>query len=94
VQKDIEVPSTVTEPPFEQYLAQHTLWPETNKLYGHGFELVTITCSHKGDLVASSSKVSILLDQVPSLSYTLLLGCKSGSCSYTHLVNKDMERGL
>ncbi|KAJ3169712.1 Elongator subunit elp2 [Irineochytrium annulatum] len=51
-------PKTVSEPPSEQYLSQHTLWPETNKLYGHGYELVCVACSHDGTLIASASKAT------------------------------------
>ncbi|KAJ3137898.1 Elongator subunit elp2 [Physocladia obscura] len=52
-------PETVQRPPFEQYLMQHTLWPEVNKLYGHGYELISIAASHNGKFVASSSKAAI-----------------------------------
>ncbi|KAG0007077.1 Elongator subunit elp2 [Modicella reniformis] len=31
---------TMTQPPFEEHLLQHTLWPEVEKLFGHGYELI------------------------------------------------------
>lgn len=51
------VPVVLTEPPIEDQLAWHTLWPESHKLYGHGNELFSLCCDHKGKLVASSCKV-------------------------------------
>ncbi|CAL5209984.1 unnamed protein product [Lathyrus oleraceus] len=50
------VPTVFTEPPIEDQLAWHTLWPESHKLYGHGNELFSLCCDHKGELVASSCK--------------------------------------
>ncbi|XP_059457637.1 elongator complex protein 2 isoform X1 [Corylus avellana] len=50
------VPTVLTEPPIEDQLAWHTLWPESHKLYGHGNELFSLCCDHKGTLVASSCK--------------------------------------
>ncbi|XP_024992104.1 elongator complex protein 2 isoform X2 [Cynara cardunculus var. scolymus] len=50
------VPSVLTEPPIEEQLAWHTLWPESHKLYGHGNELFSLCCDHGGKLVASSCK--------------------------------------
>ncbi|KAM0829279.1 hypothetical protein ACQ4PT_066974 [Festuca glaucescens] len=50
------VPTVFTEPPVEDQLAWHTLWPESHKLYGHGNELFSICCDHAGKLVASSCK--------------------------------------
>lgn len=51
------VPTVLTEPPIEEQLAWHTLWPESHKLYGHGNELFSVCCDHEGKLVASSCKV-------------------------------------
>jgi elongator complex protein 2 len=44
-----------TKPPDEDFLTNHTLWPEINKLYGHSYEVYTIAASHKGDLFASAN---------------------------------------
>lgn len=51
------VPVVLTEPPVEEQLGWHTLWPESHKLYGHGNELFALCCDHKGKLLASSCKV-------------------------------------
>ncbi|EPS41870.1 hypothetical protein H072_4186 [Dactylellina haptotyla CBS 200.50] len=45
-------------PPFEDSLSRHTLWPEEEKLYGHGYEISTIGCTNKGDILATACKAS------------------------------------
>ncbi|KAI2643517.1 WD40-repeat-containing domain protein [Xylaria nigripes] len=45
-------------PPLEDSLSRHTLWPETEKLYGHGYEISCLAVSHAGDLIASACKAS------------------------------------
>ena len=47
-------------PPFEDQLARYTLWPEREKLYGHGYEISAVAASHDGSLVATSCRASSL----------------------------------
>ena len=35
-------PEDYSRPPTEEALAQNTLWPELQKLYGHGYEIFTL----------------------------------------------------
>ncbi|KAL5530306.1 ELP2_1 [Sanghuangporus sanghuang] len=44
--------------PFEGELAVSTLWPEVEKLFGHGYELHAIAASHSGELVATSCRAT------------------------------------
>ncbi len=48
--------SDYLSPPNEDFLVKHTLWPELNKLYAHGFELKNVVASHRGDFLLSSCK--------------------------------------
>lgn len=50
----------IQHPPFEETLSRHTLWPETEKLYGHGYEISCLAASHDGKLIASACKASSL----------------------------------
>ncbi|KZM18505.1 Elongator subunit elp2 [Ascochyta rabiei] len=45
-------------PPFEDHLARHLLWPETEKLYGHGYEISAVAVSRDGNLVATACRAS------------------------------------
>ncbi|KAG9250863.1 elongator protein 2 [Emericellopsis atlantica] len=48
----------IDHPPHEETLSRHTLWPETEKLYGHGYEISCLAASHDGKIVASACKAS------------------------------------
>ncbi|ELT98174.1 hypothetical protein CAPTEDRAFT_179061 [Capitella teleta] len=51
-------PQHMKQPPTEENLMQNTLWPETQKLYGHGYEVFALACHPKGTLLASACKAA------------------------------------
>ena len=48
----------IVHPPLEDSLARHTLWSEHEKLYGHGYEISSVTASNDGTLIATACKAS------------------------------------
>lgn len=52
------VPVDMTVPPTEETLMQNTLWPEIQKLYGHGYEVFALDASPDGTLIASACKAT------------------------------------
>ncbi|KAL0111799.1 hypothetical protein PUN28_013171 [Cardiocondyla obscurior] len=50
------VTENLYEPPTEEELMQNTLWPETNKLYGHGYEIFCMAARHDGKMLATACK--------------------------------------
>lgn len=59
----IETPSNDAklDPPTEETLMQNTLWPETQKLYGHGYEVYALCANADGTLLASACKATSVL---------------------------------
>lgn len=53
-----QLDSHPTRPPLEDLLSRATLWPETEKLYGHGYELSCLAASRSGKLIASACRAS------------------------------------
>lgn len=51
-------PVKLTAAPLEEHLIQNTLWPEVEKLYGHGFELLTLAASPNGEILLSACKAT------------------------------------
>lgn len=47
-----------TTPPLEDQLSRYTLWPEHEKLYGHGYEISAVAVSHSRRLIATACKAS------------------------------------
>ncbi|CAG8575694.1 23409_t:CDS:10, partial [Racocetra persica] len=58
------------QPPFEEQLLQNTLWPEIDKLYGHGYELISAGASHDGKYVACACKATTPEDAIIRLYNT------------------------
>ncbi|CAD0087431.1 unnamed protein product [Aureobasidium mustum] len=48
----------LSQPPFEDHLARHTLFPELEKLYGHGYEISCVAASNDGSLIATACRAS------------------------------------
>jgi len=46
----------IQEPPTEDLLSRHTLWPEHEKLYGHGYEISE--CAYNNGILATACKAS------------------------------------
>lgn len=58
VTKTSERPHDTDRPPLEDRLARHTLWPEREKLYGHGYEISAVAGSNDGTMVVTGCKAS------------------------------------
>ncbi|KAK9352345.1 WD40-repeat-containing domain protein [Lipomyces doorenjongii] len=49
---------TLTTPPLESHLQRHTLFPEIDKLYGHGYEISSVAVSNNGKLLATTCRAN------------------------------------
>jgi len=56
--KSEENSTNIYEPPTEEELMQNTLWPEMQKLYGHGYEIFCMAAKHNGQLLATACRSS------------------------------------
>lgn len=43
-------------PPTEEEIVRHTLWPEIEKLYGHGYEIFSMAARHDAKILATACK--------------------------------------
>lgn len=55
-----EQASAIPNPPLEDHLSRNTLWPEIEKLYGHGYEISALATSHDGSIIATACRASSL----------------------------------
>lgn len=96
-------------PPNEDYLVKHTLWPELNKLYGHGYEISSVAVTKKGDIIASSCqsqneahscvflwdpKSFQVYQELPAHEYTVIQLEFAPSDSLLCTVSKDRKIGI
>lgn len=51
-----DILGTLKMPPTEDYLQRYTLFPEIEKLYGHGYEITCCATSPNGSLIASACR--------------------------------------
>ncbi|KAL9056027.1 MAG: hypothetical protein Q9162_003206 [Coniocarpon cinnabarinum] len=49
---------TPRKPPVEDQLGRHLLWPEHEKLYGHGYEVCAVAANRAGTLIATACRAS------------------------------------
>jgi len=56
----VDILRELQQAPFEEHLARHTLWPEREKIYGHGYEIRAVACSHDFKYMASACKANSL----------------------------------
>lgn len=54
-----DIINNLNEPPVEDILQRHTLWPEIEKLYGHGFEITTLDVSNDGKIISSACRSNV-----------------------------------
>lgn len=104
-----DLPYNYEAPPIEDYLHKHTLWPEINKLYGHGYEIVSIDASPDGSLIASTCKSQTadhssiflwnpqtcqMVQKLVGHNYTVLQVRFSRSGKYLAAVSRDRQASV
>lgn len=95
-----------SHPPLEDQLARQTLFPEIEKLYGHGYEIFAVGASHDGSTIATACKATSIEHAVirlyetrewrelkPSLKFhTLTATCLSYSWDDRYLLSVGRDR--
>jgi elongator complex protein 2 len=109
IENTFDIPYDYKTPPIEDYLYKHTLWPEINKLYGHGYEIVSISTNRNGTLIASTCKSQTaahstiflwdpqtcqLIQKLGGHNYTVLQVRFSHSGNYLAAVSRDRQTSL
>lgn len=104
-----DLPYDYKKPPIEDYLVKHTLWPEINKMYGHGYEIVSIDTSPDGSVIASSCKSQTadhsavflwnpqtcqMTQKLEAHNYTVLQVRFSRSGKYLATVSRDRQAAV
>ncbi|KAI9810974.1 MAG: hypothetical protein M1827_005705 [Pycnora praestabilis] len=93
-------------PPLEDHLARYTLWPESEKLYGHGYEISAVAASHDSSLVATACRASSINHAViriyntrewremkpPLTAHSLTVTCLSFSKDDHYLLSVGRDR--
>lgn len=54
----VDTLSHLTHPPFENILQRQTLWPEHEKLYGHGYEISCLDVTHDHQILATCCRAN------------------------------------
>ena len=109
MESNFDVPYDFKIPPVEDYLFKHTLWPEMNKMYGHGYEIVSISSSPDGAFIASTCKSQTnkhssifvwdakscqLVQQLTGHNYSVLQVRFSSTGKYLAAVSRDRQTSL
>ncbi|CAJ0598421.1 unnamed protein product [Cylicocyclus nassatus] len=81
-------PMELFGPPTEDCLQQNTLWPEIQKLYGHGYEVYAIATNPSGTVLATSCKASQAEDAAIVLWDTSDWGKKAETHGHTLTVTQ------
>lgn len=103
---DLAISSDTDKPPSEDHLARHTLWPEREKLYGHGYEISAVASTYDGAIIATACKASSIDHAVvrlyttknwrevkPSLTaHSLTITCLRFSQDGRHLLSVGRDR--
>eukprot|EP00730_Choanoeca_flexa_P000510 TRINITY_DN10227_c0_g1_i5.p1 TRINITY_DN10227_c0_g1~~TRINITY_DN10227_c0_g1_i5.p1 ORF type:complete len:793 (+),score=117.30 TRINITY_DN10227_c0_g1_i5:2-2380(+) len=92
------VPVVTKVPPPEEHLLQNSLWPEQQKLYGHGYEILSVACNHAGTIVATTCKATQPQHAVIRLwdttSWKELAALEAHKLSVVHLAFSPDDRWL